>query len=65
MSAVHDLAALVETYCNREGLRLDAAQLQRLTPTCSLLERERVLTELPTWARRAIDAPTTEASRRA
>jgi hypothetical protein len=55
MTAVADLAALIEDYCNREGLHLDSAQFARLTPTCSLLERERVLAELPLWARRAIE----------
>jgi hypothetical protein len=58
MSVVADFARLAEAYCNREGLCLDRDRFTALTPTCSLVERERILAELPTWARRQIEGRT-------
>lgn len=55
MSAVQDLATAIEELCNRDGMRLDAPTLERMTPTCSLIERAQVIAALPMWAQRQIE----------
>jgi hypothetical protein len=68
MTLVADFARLIEAFVNDEhveaprdgapliarGARLDAALFAALTPTCTLVEREQVLAQLPTWAQRAV-----------
>lgn len=66
MTLVADFAQMIERFCDDEyiveepggpvayGIRIDHDMFMVLTPTCSVVERERVLAELPPWAQRQI-----------
>jgi hypothetical protein len=75
MSVVEDMAALIVNFCNDEGVReqvgsrlvvhgmyLNYDMLLVLTPTCSTLERDEILSALPTWAQRQIQRSVDEAN---
>lgn len=72
MSWAKDFASLIEAHCNQEriveepggpvayGMELNHSMFIVMTPTCSLVEREQILAELPMWAQRQIERSAAE-----
>jgi hypothetical protein len=58
MTMAFDLAALMVDHCNDEGRDLDAEEFAFRTDHCSVIERDAVWRELPTWAQRRIEHTT-------